>query len=174
MFAARGRRSARPALAVVSALLLASSCAQPQHREAKAPAAPAIPAPAPLAEARAEWAALTVQVLSATRTGGILDVQLALVNNSGEPLDVGNRFASDPADRGTLADAVVVEASGMRKYFVLRDRENRPAATVVESPIGPGARRGLLVRFPAPPRGISRITIQIPHVPPLAGVAISP
>jgi len=162
--------------ALLTAVLLA--CCSPNARTdpeaASARATPATPAPAPvLAEAKAEWPGLIVQVVEVKRNAGTVSVQLLFANTSQQPFEFGDRFASDPADRDTLADVVLVEPSGLRKYFVLRDRANRPAGSGAVSPLRPGERRPLVVRFPAPPAGTSRITIQIPHVPAIRDVPIS-
>jgi hypothetical protein len=134
---------------------------------------PAAPAAAPaLAFARAEWPGLTIEVVEVKRIGGMLAVQLRFTNASPQPFEFGTRFAADPADRDTLADVALVEPMGLRKYFVLRDRENRPACSTAVPALQPGERRLLFARFPAPREGTSRITIQIPHVADMRDVPI--
>ncbi len=170
-----GSRSCGQGGPALAALLVAVplACCSPGARTDSGSAPPA-PAPAPvLAEAKAEWPGLIVQVIEVKRNAGTVSVQLLFANTSQQPFEFGDRFASDPADRDTLADIVLVEPSGLRKYFVLRDRANRPAGSGVVSPLRPGERRPVFVRFPAPPAGTSRITIQIPHVPAIRDVPIS-
>ena len=146
------------------------ACGREAGRE-PAPARAAAPLPA-LARARAEWPGLTIEVVQARRTGGVLLIQMRFANTSQQRFEFGNRFAADPADRDTLADATLLEPSGLRKYFILRDRDNRPACSADITPLQPGEQRLLDVRFPAPPEGTSRITIRLPHVPDIRDVPL--
>ncbi len=134
---------------------------------------PRPPAPQVLAQARAEWAELTIQVVEVTRRDGSLVVRLRFANHGTQPFEFGDRFAADPADRDTIADVALLEPSGQRKYFVLRDRENRPQCSRDLTPLQPGEERLVFVRFPAPLAGTSRITIQVPHVPDLPQVPVT-
>lgn len=140
-------------------------------------ASPRVPSPPPapaalVPEATADWGGLTVRVVEAKRIAGVLSVQLLFANTSSQPFEFGDRFASDPADRDTLADTVLVEPSGLRKYFVLRDRASHVVGSGAVAPLRPGERRLIAVHFPAPGSG-TRITIQIPHVPVFRDVPIS-
>ncbi len=152
----------------------ASACARVgddrQDRAAVAP--PAAASPAVLAAADTEWRGVRVEVVEAQRTGALLEVRFRVVNLSPQPFEFGNRFASDPADRDTLADTTVAEPGGWRRYSVLRDRDGRPLCSTAVPPLEPGERRVLFARFPAPQEGTSRITIQIPHVAELREVPV--
>jgi hypothetical protein len=162
---------------VPATLLLAAALTSCSRDPAPDPGAARVPAattrrPA-LAMAKAEWPGLTIEVIEITRVGGTLLVRFRFENAAAQPFGFGDRFAADPADRDTLADVALLDPSGRRKYFVLRDRANRPECSTGLSPLEPGEKRELFARFPAPAPGTSRITIQIPHVPEMREVPVA-
>jgi hypothetical protein len=161
-----------PAMLIVAAAFV--SCGRdPAPRPEAAPAPVPVSQAAVLAEAKAEWPELTIQVVDVSRVDGTLVVQFRFANAAARSFQFGDRFAADPADRETLADVALVDPSGRRKCFILRDRANRPECSRDLAPLEPGETRLLFARFPAPPAGTSRITIQIPHVPDLREVPVT-
>jgi hypothetical protein len=165
--------SARVLASALTALmgLVLAACAGPQGRSAAPPAAAQRdPNPPALAEARSEWPYLSVRVTEVTRIGDYaLKVVLLFVNTSaaGDSVDFGSRFAAAAADVDTIADAYLLDAANQRKYFVMRDDSNRAECSSLIGPLRPGERRALWATFAAPPRGVTRITICLPHVEPL-------
>ncbi len=163
-------------IALAAPLLLAivgMSCGgAPVPDPERASAAPTVKSEV-LARAISEWPGVTIEVTEASRDSGTLLVRLRFANTSTQPFEFGDRFAADPADRDTLADVSAAEPGGRRKYFVLRDRANRPDCSRDLSPLQPGETRLLFARFPAPLAGTSRITIQVPHVPELPDLPLS-
>jgi hypothetical protein len=147
------------------------SCSRQPEPAGKKPPNPSQAAPS-LAHVKAEWPQLVVDVVEAARSGASLTIRFRFTNAGPGAFDFGDRFASEPADRDSLADVALLEPSGLRKYFVLRDRSNRPACSTGLSPLRPGETRELFVRFPAPPPGASRITILVPHVPEIRDVPV--
>ncbi len=161
-------------LAACLVAVLTLSCSRDAQTPAGRPPAAAAPArPQVIAEAKAEWPGLVVQVLDVSQTDGSLVVQFRFANSGTQPFPFGDRFAADAADRDTLADVTLTDVSGRRKYFILRDRANRPLCSANLTPLDPGESRVLFARFPAPLPGTSRITIQVPHVRDLGEVPIS-
>lgn len=158
-------------LAVFVAGAAVVSCSrQPEAAGKKLPNPPQ--AARALAHVKAEWPQLAVDVVEASRSGASLTIRFRFTNAGPGAFDFGDRFASDPADRDSLADVALLDPSGLRKYFVLRDRSNRPACSTEPSPLRPGESRELFVRFPTPPPGVSRITILVPHAPEIRDVPI--
>jgi len=173
----RSRRSSAPARPLLAALVAATSfvcCGGDRTSDPQAvPSAPPTARVRALAQARAEWPELTIEVIEVSQVDGALLVRFRFANESGKPFEFGDRFAAEPGDRDTIADVALVEPSGQRKYFVLRDRANRPECSTGLLPLAPGERRLLFARFPAPRAGTSRITIQIPHVPEIGDVPVA-
>jgi hypothetical protein len=173
----RSHRLSAPARILVAVFVAATSFVCCGGDPATDPQA--VPAAAPtvrvraLAQARAEWPELTIEVVEVSRVDGTLLVRFRFANESGQPFEFGDRFAAGPGDRDTIADVALAEPSGQRKYFVLRDRANRPDCSTGLLPLAPGERRLLFARFRAPRADTSRITIQIPHVPEIADVPVA-
>lgn len=166
----RSRLAPYRLFAVVVVVAAFAGCGGQPEVDAQASGAPA--ASHSLAQAKAGW--LTIDVLGVTRAGGGLLVRFRFANGAAQPFDFADRFAADPAERNSVADIALLDPSGRRKYFVLRDRMNQPVCSTGLSPLRPGEARMLFARFPAPPAGTSRITIQIPHGPDIADVPIGP
>jgi hypothetical protein len=132
-------------------------------------------APRVLAEAKADVPNLSVQVLEVTRSGrDTLTVVLYLVNSDGPGVRValGSAFAAEARDAGTLADAYLWAPPGRRKYYVMRDDDDRPVCSGGLEELAAGERRRVWMTFPGPPPGVDRITICLPHVPPIENVPI--
>lgn len=158
-------------LASVLALTIATACvpADPP-REAPLPAAPA-----PLAEASTTVADLHLQIMNVERVGeAVLEVSFALTNTAGagQPFVPTSEFASHPEDSGSIADVSLVDASGRRRSFVIRDAQSRPACSTGIAPIPPGVTRELWARFLAPPPNVTRVRVQFPRVPVVLEVPI--
>jgi hypothetical protein len=167
------RRRLQASLVLLTAIA-GAACAG-QHDPAASPA-PASPPPRALAEAAADGSPLTVRVLEIKRTGpDVVTVALLLLNTSepGHPVALGSTFASDARDTGTLADMFLLDEAGQWKYYVLRDAADRPRCSVETTDLAPGESRAVWASFPAPPAGVLRLTVGLPHVPPMAGVPIS-
>jgi hypothetical protein len=130
----------------------------------------------PIARSETDWPHLTVEVLEARRASrGTLELRLAFVNTSanGEEVPFGHHFASEPGDENTIADVFLVDPLAQRKYFVLRDPDDRAQCSSGLDNLRPGERRELWALFPAPPPEVDSIVIHIPHVPPVGRVPIS-
>jgi hypothetical protein len=123
--------------------------------------------PRALAEARGDEGTLAVQVLELKRLSpATVWLKLALVNTAGGQgsLDLSQRFASEAPDRGSLADVYLAEPGGARKLFVLRDDLNRPNCSRDLTSLGPGVRKEVWAKFPAPPAGVERLEVWLPLV----------
>jgi len=148
-------------------------------RQGEPAASVATPAPRlshALAEATSDVPNLLVRVLEVRRTGpDVVTVALELVNTGapGQTLALGSIFAADPRDAGSLADMFLLDEAGQRKYYLLRDGADRPRCSIETASLVPGEPRAVWASFPAPPAGVSRLTVCLPHVPPMRGVPVS-
>ena len=128
-----------------------------------------------LAVATSEWPYLSVEVLEARRVSATrLTLTLAFINGSraAEQVTFGSNFAEAPADLDTIAGIYLVDPGAARRYYVLRDRENRALCSSEIPAVVPGERRVLTVSFPAPPPSTTMVGIRIPHVAPIDQVPI--
>jgi hypothetical protein len=157
----------------VSALigLVLAACAGPQRQsEAPSPRAERDASPPALAEARSEWPHLSVRVTEVTRIGDhALKVRFLFVNTSAanDIVRFGSLFAAAASDADTIADAYLLDVANQRKYFVMRDDSDRAECSSGIGALRPRERRALWATFAAPPRGVTRITLRMPHVEPL-------
>ena len=131
----------------------------------------------PLAEVATEIPNHHVQLLEISRVGrGMLEVRFALVNlaTDGEPTEMAGLFASAPGDAGSVADAFIVEPVMEKKYFVLRDAQDRPICSRDLSALAPGGRVEIWARFPVPVGDVTEIELHIPHAPAFRSLALPP
>jgi len=155
----------------VSACGAASSGAQRDERSTSAPAA----RPAPLAESRLESPKLVVRLTGLVRTAPeVLTVSFAVSNaDPAVAVSLGAVFAAAEIDQDSIADAYLFDELHQKKYFVLRGDQGRPACSHEAGPIPTGRERVVWCRFPAPPSGVSLISVSVPHLPMFRNVPIS-
>lgn len=165
-----------PRYSLATLVVLVAAACTPPGGTSPPPVPAALPPPRPLAEAAADIPDLAVQVLDVRRTGPeVVTVTLQLVNTRGvgQPIGLGAAFASDPRDAGTLADMFLWDETAQRRYYVLRDSAGRPRSSSGMADLAPGARLRAWAAFPAPPPGVSRLAVCLPHLPPMRGVPLS-
>jgi hypothetical protein len=154
-------------------LLAGASCGS-AHPDAVRSQEEIEPEPA-LAEAQTASGELLVQALDLTRTtGGTLEVRLAFSNISGsDRIAFEETFAGAAEDAGTIAGVYLLDRVTRKKYFVIRDADGRPQCSTGLEPLGPGERRVLWARFPAPPEDVDRVSIYVPEVEPFEDVPLT-
>lgn len=148
------------------ATLACTPAAPPGPDDAASPAA-VKPDPVPLAEARLPGSPMAVQITGVSRDGAeVLEVSFALVN----PGAAVSPPASITAGETWLAAAYLIDEERGKRFYVMRDGEGRAKCTALPAAVGPG-RHPLSARFPAPGPDEGRITVVLPGVAPLRGVA---
>lgn len=141
---------------------------------AASPRAPAQPASA-TASVEGEVPGLRVGVQELKRTaGGTLTLTLVFANTATKNLwlEFGDK-SIDFGNMASLGGVNLVDITGKKKYFVARDSERRCLCSSNVSTLDPGARANMWAKFPAPPEDVQKITVMIPHFPPLEEVPIS-
>jgi hypothetical protein len=140
------------------------------------PATP-YPAPTPLASTDGERPGTRVEVTELKRTsGGTLSLKFAMVNDSDKSLGFGYDFGSPDnhiGDHGTVGGITLVDPVNKKKYFVVRDSENKCVCSSDVKDIPKGSRANLWAKFPAPPANVVKITIVVPHFAPMDDVPIA-
>ncbi|MFF1420113.1 hypothetical protein [Streptomyces sp. NPDC058280] len=66
------------------------------------------------------------------------------------------------AGGGSLGGATLVDKAEKKRYYILRDTENRPLATTGIPTIKPNAKTPAFMQFPAPPDSTTEVDFQIP------------
>jgi hypothetical protein len=163
-------------------VLLAASCSAP---DVAGPAEDAIPGVRPpagqpankpvLAEALCESPRIRVQVTEVVRTGpeSVL-VKFRLLNpDKVSAVDVGDAFADAPGGTGSLSGVSVVDETGRKRLFVLRDDQGRPQCSTGLGPIAPGGQVEAWARFPASAGQVMRLAVQVPRLAAFRDLAVA-
>ncbi|MGI5252206.1 hypothetical protein [Actinacidiphila glaucinigra] len=135
----------------------------------KASAAPSEEPSQVLAQMKGEEG-IAVTLNEATRdAGGFVTVKGSLTNNGDSAFSA--TFWTGPEKEvqrsgPSVAGAVLVDAVGKKRYYVLRDTEGKCLCTMGLTLIKPGETRPLFAQFPAPPEGTTEMEFQLPTMPP--------
>ena len=147
-------------------------------------AAPPAPAPAPagktpsvLATTDGEYPDVKVEVTELKRTSGdTLTLKFTMINDSSEAMSFGYDFGEEgkygTIDISSVGGVNLIDAAGKKKYLVLRDSAGKCVCSRGLKDIEPGTRANLYAKFPAPPEGVEKITVEIPHFIPMDDVPI--
>jgi len=150
---------------------------------APAPAPPPSAATTPavtstgIATADGEESGVTV-VVQELKRGSAETVTLKFTINNGSNKDFGFGYhMADPkheiADFGSVGGVQLIDEAGKKKYFVVRDTQNKCVCSQKVGDIKPGSSKNLWAKFPAPPANVLKISVVIPHFGPMDDVPIS-
>ncbi|MFJ9911535.1 hypothetical protein [Actinacidiphila glaucinigra] len=113
---------------------------------------------------------ITVTLNEARRdSGGFVTVKGTLTNGGASIFNASSWVGSEMAVQksgASVAGAVLVDAAGKKRYYVLRDTEGKCLCTMGLTLIKPGETRPLFAQFPAPPEGTTEMEFQLPTMPP--------
>ena len=163
--------------------------AQPAAEESTAPAvvvatpsataAPAAATPVPagaavIASADGERAGSRAEIHELKRSsGGTVTLKFSIVNDSDEEFDFGYYMGNATKDIASIADTYLVDPLAKKKYLVVRDSNDACLCSRNLSAIG-RTRVNLWAKFPAPPEGVERLTVVLPHFMPMDDVPLTP
>ncbi|ANH93188.1 hypothetical protein ACFUCQ_19830 [Streptomyces sp. NPDC057197] len=121
---------------------------------------------APLAELRGPDG-LLFQATSAQRdAGGFVTVNGVLKNDGAKSAVIPSQMSGDETEiikhGQSLGGATLVDSSGKKRYYVLRDTDGRPLTTVGLTTIESGQTLPVFMQFPAPPTTTTDVTLQLP------------
>ncbi|SEQ60800.1 hypothetical protein [Streptomyces radiopugnans] len=100
-------------------------------------------------------------------SGGFVTVNGVLKNTSDEDFVGATRWTGPElelirAAGGSLAGATLVDKAEKKRYYVLRDTENRPLATMKIGTVKANSEQNVFMQFPAPPESTVEVDLQIP------------
>jgi hypothetical protein len=146
--------------------------------EAKQPAPPAPaavpgsassqPAATALASSEGELPGITVTLQELKRAPNSVTLKLTFINHSNTPLSFYDAFGESDLRHIHLVDMV-----GKKKYFVVQDSHGDCLCSRQLKELSPGAQVALWAKFPPVPDEVQKITVEIPHFPPLEDLPIS-
>lgn len=145
----------------------------------QAPAAAATPAATSNGIATADGEESGVKVVVQELKRGSADtatLKFTIINGSNKSF--GFKYAmADPkheiADFGTVGGVQLIDEAGKKKYFVVRDTQNKCLCSQKVTDIKPGSSKNLWAKFPAPPAKVQKVSVVIPHFEPMDDVPIS-
>jgi len=149
-------------------LLKAADQAQPP-----APKSGSQPSSAVLATTDGEFPDIRIEVQELKRTsGGTVTLKFAVINDSGQKFFLGGKLGGSSYGYN-VSGVDLVDAAGKKKYLVILDSEKKCLCSTIEGELEPKSRIKVYAKFPAPPEGVKKITIEIPHFTPMEDVSIS-
>ncbi|WEH39932.1 hypothetical protein [Streptomyces sp. AM 2-1-1] len=118
-----------------------------------------------LAEARGRG--LTLVINQVVRdSGGFMTVQGEIKNVSDRVQNSSGWAGTEPSVSGSnpnsVAGATLVDKSGKKRYYVLRDTESRCLCTTGIAPLVEGASVPVFMQFPAPPATTTEVDFTLP------------
>jgi hypothetical protein len=110
---------------------------------------------------------LLLAITSVVRdSGGFVTVSGNLKNDGGKAVRVSVRTAGDETEvikhGSSLGGATLVDSTGKKRYYVLRDTDGRPLTTTGMPRIEAGDSIPVFMQFPAPPASTKEVTFQLP------------
>ena len=113
---------------------------------------------------------LDVQELKRT-SGGTVTLRFAVVNTSAS--DFPLNLWDSPNDVGTAGGSYLVDSVNRKKYEVVRDTQHICLCSRNLSSVPQTGTVNLWAKFPAPPEGVTKIGIVVPHFVPLDDVVLA-
>ncbi|MFC9280162.1 hypothetical protein [Streptomyces collinus] len=174
------RRTRMTVLALTAGLALATAgCSEGTLRhpgtvaasaKARHPRSSPSPAHEPSAKPLAVLAGqhhLTLTLTSARRVPrGAVTVRGTLANTGKNlvivPAELRGNETAVLKNGPSLAGATLVDFTGGKRYYVLRDTDARPLTTAGLSQLQAGERVPVFLQFPAPPAGTARVDFELP------------
>ena len=157
--------------AVVESTPQKVSAAEAPARATSAPSAVAI------ATSDGEKSGTRVEITELKRSSdNTVTLKFVMVDDSDKPIGFGYDFGdrdNQIIDHSSIGGVNLVDSTGKKKYFVVRDTESHCVCSRDVKDIAPGSRANLWAKFPAPPEDVQKISVVIPHFAPLDDVPIS-
>ncbi len=132
------------------------------------------PAAGVIASTDGETAGIRIDVTQFARASGdTVNLRFTLVNESAEQVGmVSHMTDSTMGEYSTVGGIHLVDPVNKRKYFVVRDADNKCVCSRDVSSVDAGKTATLWAKFPAPPPDVQRISIVFPKFLPLDDVPL--
>jgi hypothetical protein len=139
---------------------------------AATPAPAAATTPKALASTESELPGLTITVQELKRGPNALTLKFVLKNQQNFLSMVST--LSDGKTFSDVGGVHLIDAANKKKYFVIRDAEGECVCSRNLGSMNAGSQTGVLwAQFPLPPDDVQKITVEVPHFPPLEDIPIS-
>ncbi|WP_405811622.1 hypothetical protein OG524_23420 [Streptomyces sp. NBC_01520] len=118
-----------------------------------------------LAEVRGSGLTLVINQVKRD-SGGFVTVQGTIKNVSDRTQNssswAGTETAVANSNANSVAGATLVDKAGKKRYYVLRDTENRCLCTTGITPLSAGESTPIFMQFPAPPSTTAEVDFTLP------------
>jgi hypothetical protein len=154
-----------------AATTAADANATPQGAATGAAASPS----AAVASADGDQSGTKFEVTSLVRGSDVVTLKFSVVNDAAEKMVTFGRF-NDTAYKNSYRDVSgihLIDTVSKKKYFPLSDTDKNCLCSREIADLAPNSRANLWVKFPAPPAGVTKITVEAPHFSPLDNVPIT-
>jgi hypothetical protein len=169
-----------PAPTTATAATNTATSAPPPPTTQSAATTAAAPAAAPagvIASTEGEKPGVKIDVTELKRSsGGTVNLKFVLTNGSDKKVNIWGHWLGDGSvnsDYQAVGGIHLVDPVNKKKYFVVRDAEQKCMCSREVADVEPGGRVALWAKFPAPPPDVQKITIEIPHFTPIDDAPIS-
>ncbi|MGP3950874.1 hypothetical protein [Streptomyces sp. 7N604] len=112
---------------------------------------------------------ITLALTSAVRDAGGFVTIKGIVKNSGNKSFYGTSFWAGPdlailkgSGGSSFGGATLVDQREKKRYYILRDTENRPLSTTGIPVIEANSETPVYMQFPAPPESTAEVDLQVP------------
>jgi hypothetical protein len=160
---------------VIGAVVICSTLqAQESSPAATAKSETAASSPATAGQkADTEWDGVSVELQSVTRgDGDTLTIKWKYTNSGSTEADI-SKLASLSHDN-LAAHVYYIDPGNKKKYLVIKDAQGKEVASDQKYlAIAAGTSRAGWGKFPAPPAGVTKISVYLPGAPPFEGVTIA-
>jgi hypothetical protein len=156
---------------IIIAWTLAPSHVQAQ--ESSAAPATATTATATAQKVDTDWDGISVELTGVTRgEGDTITIKWKYTNSGSKEANMSQLAA---VSHDNFAEHVYyVDPGNKKKYLVVKDAQGKAIASSLQYfSLQAGASRGGWAKFPAPPAGVTKITVYLPGAPPFEGVTIA-
>ncbi len=120
-----------------------------------------------------EWDGVSVELQSVTRgDGDTITIKFKYTNSGSKEAEI---YQLANLSHDNLAEHVYyVDPGNKKKYLVVKDAQGKAVASNLQYlKLAAGASHGGWAKFPAPPAGVSKISVYLPGAPPFEGVTIA-
>jgi hypothetical protein len=139
--------------------------AQPAPQPASTPSANALPS------TQGEFPGLSLTIQELKRSSSNLTLQFVVQSKNGFAFHY--EFGEGGNEFGDIGGIHLIDEANKKKYFVVRDTNGTCVCSRDIANIAAGSQSLLWAKFPAPPDDVQKITVEIPHFPPIEDVPIT-
>jgi hypothetical protein len=133
---------------------------------------PLVSAADPVATSDGERPGVTLQIQELKVSNGAAILKLTVVNNSANAFHSPD-LRGDANDYNSVAGIYLIDSVNKKKYLVMYDTEKQCVCSRQVEDIPAKASANYWAKFQAPPDGVQKIGVVVPHFQPLENVPVS-